>query len=383
MAIRYYRNGAATSLAVPVDNISTTITVASITGFPVQFPYTLILDPDTVLEEVVDAVSAIGSTITIVRGVDSTTSSAHSAGAVVYHGVSARDHAEANTHVNGTSNVHGSTGALVDTGSDQTVSGNKTFTGTLQTAGGPVVAIGGTQTVTGAKTFTGGLSTAGGVVVVVGGAQTVTGAKTFTGGLLTPGGAVVDLGSTQVITGNKTFGGPTANTGNEVHGGTEVHNGTETHNNTETHNGAVTFAGAAVVGGTDLAAGWVAYTPTRKNGPTGAALNTGTGALTGRYKIIGGKTCLFRISFVFGTTSDFGAGFWAFTLPFSASGTTWCGTAFVFDASASKEFSKGWRTVTGQDIVVVAESGDRISNTSPLVWAVGDEVFMSGSYELP
>jgi hypothetical protein len=104
---RFFRNGQATSLTAPVDAVSTSITVNSATSFPTQYPYTLILDPDGVLEEVVDVTAAVGNTLTVIRGVDGTTASPHSAGVQVYHGVSARDADEANDHVNKTTNIHG------------------------------------------------------------------------------------------------------------------------------------------------------------------------------------------------------------------------------------------------------------------------------------
>lgn len=181
MALRKYRNSAARTLAAPIPNPTTTsMTVDSASGFPTQFPYTLIIDPDGALEEVVDVTAAVGNVLTIVRGVDSTTPAAHAAGVKVVHGVSARDFQEANDHVNGTANVHGTTGFLVDTDSTQTVVGQKTFTGGLKTGGGNVIDTSSTQTVTGAKTFSGGLSTStGGAVVDTGSSQTVSGTKTF------------------------------------------------------------------------------------------------------------------------------------------------------------------------------------------------------------
>lgn len=188
MALRKYRNSAARTLAAPIPNSSTTsMTVDSATGFPTQFPYTLIIDPDGTLEEVVDVTGAVGNVLTVTRGVDGTAASAHAAGVRVVHGVSARDFAEANQHVNDTANVHGTTGFIVDTDSTQTVVGQKTFTGGLKTTGGNVIDTASVQSITGAKTFT-SLSTSG-------------------------GGAVVDSGSTQTVSGNKTFSGAVVNSG--------------------------------------------------------------------------------------------------------------------------------------------------------------------------
>ena len=351
MGIRYYRNGQATALSAPVDALSTSIEVDQAASFPSQRPYTLIIDPDGVLEEVVEVTDAVGTTLTVVRGVDGSTASPHSAGAIVYHGVSARDHQEANAHINGTTNVHGVSGGLVGTAGDQSIAGVKTFTGQLKTTAGDVVATGGDQTIGGVKTFSGGLKT-------------------------TAGGDVMTLGATQTVTGNKTFTG------------TETHQGTETHAGSETHSGTVTFSGDVAVGGANLNGPWNDYTPVRRNGSGGATLGVGNGTLTGRYKVIGGKTCLFEIVFVFGSTSAIGTNDYVFTLPFAPHATYWRhnGSSTLYDASAGKEFGKWWRTIGGVEVAVYAENGDRISGTgggSPLAWAAGDEIVLSGSYELP
>lgn len=156
MAIRYYKNGPARALAFPIALASdTSMTLDSVAGFPTQFPYTLIIEPDTALEEVVDVTAAVGNVLTITRGVDGTTASAHATASVVYHGISARDPREANEHVNATTNIHGRTGSLVDTDTAQSITGTKTFTTLATVAGGNVVAVGGAQTITGNKTFSG------------------------------------------------------------------------------------------------------------------------------------------------------------------------------------------------------------------------------------
>lgn len=183
MALRKYRNSAARTLAAPIPNpTATSMTVDSASGFPTQFPYTLIIDPDGTLEEVVDVTAAVGNILTVVRGVDSTTPAAHAAGVKIVHGVSARDFTEANTHVNQTTGAHGTTGSMVDTDSAQTIVGSKTFTGGLNTAPGvPVVSTQGDQTISGSKTFTSKPQVSGMALVSTTEVQTITGAKTFTG----------------------------------------------------------------------------------------------------------------------------------------------------------------------------------------------------------
>jgi hypothetical protein len=95
---------------------------------------TLVIDPDTALEEIVYAVSPSSpssTTITIIRGVDGTgtegvSGQSHSAGAKVRHMAIAVDFREANNHIEATTG-HGATGAVVGTTNTQTLT-NKTLT---------------------------------------------------------------------------------------------------------------------------------------------------------------------------------------------------------------------------------------------------------------
>jgi len=130
--------------------------------------YTVVIDPDTALEEIVDVSNySSGNTLTIARGIENSgTGVAHSAGAVIRHMVTGRDLREANDHIEGTLAGHAATTSAQLRGviSDETGSGSLVF-GTSPTITSPSITtptitsptITGTGTIT-ATTFTGNLT---------------------------------------------------------------------------------------------------------------------------------------------------------------------------------------------------------------------------------
>jgi hypothetical protein len=143
--------------------------------------FTIVIDPDTAIEEIVDATAVSGNVFTITRAIDGSTAQAHSAGAVVRHMAIGRDYREANLHIEassayndgtGTHSLHGlgsSDGDLVGTAKAQTLT-NKTIDAASNTLTG-VVTLTGTQTLTN-KTLTSPTITGTGAI-----------AGTFTGNL--------------------------------------------------------------------------------------------------------------------------------------------------------------------------------------------------------
>lgn len=124
-----------TTLTSAVTSGASTMVVASgpaLLGgvtIPAGTTFTIVIDPDTAIEEIVDATAVSTNTFTITRGIDGSSGQAHSAGAVVRHMAIGRDYREANAHIEASTGVHGisNSSSVVGTIDTQTLT-NKTLT---------------------------------------------------------------------------------------------------------------------------------------------------------------------------------------------------------------------------------------------------------------
>jgi hypothetical protein len=129
---RYYASTAKqASLSSSIDGVVTSITLDLTTGFPTNYPYSLVIDPDTNKEEIITVTSSGGgTTLNVTRGEDGTSNVAHSAGATVRHIISGRDFNEFSAHLGSTaspttSGIHGITGNVVGDTDSQTLTNKK------------------------------------------------------------------------------------------------------------------------------------------------------------------------------------------------------------------------------------------------------------------
>ena len=154
---KYSSRSQQTTLSGALTNSGTSATVVSATSLlggttlAANETFTIVIDPDTALEEIVDIKSTSGNpvsgnTLTIERGRDGSSGVAHSAGAQVRHMAIGRDYREANLHIEASSAVHGLAGSVVGTTDTQTLT-NKTIDTASNTITGAVT-LTGTQTLT-------------------------------------------------------------------------------------------------------------------------------------------------------------------------------------------------------------------------------------------
>ena len=142
---------------------------------PAGTTFTIVLDPDTAIEEIIDATAVSTNTFTITRSIDGSSAQAHSAGAVARHMAIGRDYREANQHVEATTGVHGisNSSSVVGTIDSQTLT-NKILT---------------TPVVNGAT---------------LAGAVTASATVTLTGSIVVSGGSITGLSSAGMSTSSAT-----------------------------------------------------------------------------------------------------------------------------------------------------------------------------------
>jgi hypothetical protein len=135
---KYLSTSQETTLTSAMNSSQTTMVVNSAAGLLGSITpaagetFTVVIDPDTSLEEIVDVItpSAPGSnTLTIQRSIDGTAAIAHSAGAKVRHMAIGRDFREANVHQESNLTAHAATTSaqLASVISDETGTGSLVF----------------------------------------------------------------------------------------------------------------------------------------------------------------------------------------------------------------------------------------------------------------
>jgi hypothetical protein len=143
---QYSSRSQQSTLTTAVTAGTTSITVVSGSALlggvsiPAGRTFTLVIDPDTAIEEIVDATAVSTNTFTITRAIDGSSAQEHSAGAVVRHMAIGRDYRDANLHAEATAyyndgsgtghTLHGigsGEGDVVGTGKAQTLT-NKILT---------------------------------------------------------------------------------------------------------------------------------------------------------------------------------------------------------------------------------------------------------------
>lgn len=139
----------------------------------------------------------------------------------------------------------------------------------------------------------------------------------------------------------------------------------------ETVLGDLTYDGAA----------WTTFTPSWTGSTTNPSLGNGT--VSAAYRL-DGKTCFFRMHYTYGTTTNFGSGAWAWSVPIPV---LEFGTASMFcqDQSATLRYpAVGYVTNSnvGRGATYSPSGGNAgLSSSNPFTWASADQLIIGGHYE--
>ena len=152
--------------------------------------------------------------------------------------------------------------------------------------------------------------------------------------------------------------------------------------------GALKWLTVGGIVGTDLGK-WQSYTPTWTADTTNPAIGNGT--LTGRYIVIG-KLCTYVLGMVMGSTTTYGSGDWAFSLPINAmntAGINFYGVAHLRKL-ATANYERQAQITPAESVSIInrffdptpGTNSSKISATVPFTWGEGDAFGFEITYEV-
>ena len=146
---KYSSRSQQTTLTSSITAGTTTMVVGSASalvpsGLTAGHIFTVVIDPDTAQEEIVDVSVVSTNTLTIARGIENAgTGQIHSAGAVVRHMVTGRDLRESNLHIEATGAYNDGTATHamhgIASGEGDVVGTDKSQTLTAKTLTSPII----------------------------------------------------------------------------------------------------------------------------------------------------------------------------------------------------------------------------------------------------
>ena len=128
---------------------------------------------------------------------------------------------------------------------------------------------------------------------------------------------------------------------------------------------------------------WQSYTVSWTAATTNPSIGNGT--LSGRYVQIG-KSVIYSIALVMGSTTTYGSGIWRFSLPklVANSSVRYIGQWRAYDASTGASYSGVTSLSSGNSGIIIFsrdQGSSTLSNVVPFTWASSDELFVTIVYE--
>jgi hypothetical protein len=409
VAYNYSSTAGEYTLTSPVSSSATVLQLDSVTGLP-PTPFKVVVDPGLTTEEIVKVTNVAGTTLTVVRGHDSSLAVAHSGLAKIRHMLTAEDLRLSRQHEDTATGVHGITSSVVGTSDAQALT-NKDLSSPTNTLPSNIATLTGTQALTN-KDLTTGNTFPSSLVTLTGtqalGNKDLSAASNVfptslatdaelgahTGAIAAHGvaAAIVGTTDTQTLT-NKDLSSSTNIFDTTRWGAVSCTSAgrPSTGNYTgrlayETDTSRlIRFDGTNWVYVTSLVGAWTAYSP----GVTGVGITSSTGkyrTIDGRvdfeaYVVVSGAPTGSVSIGLPGNSGSYSTGLYHIATGISkdVSAGVYNSTWGVFQPNTPSAFS-------AVELMVPASGTntalDFVSATTPIPWASGDTISIKGSYNL-
>ncbi|TQS29122.1 hypothetical protein [Microbispora sp. KK1-11] len=130
----------------------------------------------------------------------------------------------------------------------------------------------------------------------------------------------------------------------------------------------------------DLYSPWTYYAPAWSASTTAPVLGNGT--LVGAY-LPAGKTVYLRLRLQIGSGTNVGSGAWSFSLPTDAQPAFIQGMqGFVANAGGTVRWPMTAFLTTANGIERMGISNNIVGSAVPFAWAAGDQLVLTGAYEI-
>lgn len=127
---------------------------------------------------------------------------------------------------------------------------------------------------------------------------------------------------------------------------------------------------------------WTAFTPSWTAATTNPTLGNGT--MSCAYSVMG-KTAFARFKIVWGSTTNSGSGLYGLSLPAAVTPVdTEAITGFISNSAGTVRHTITGFLTPGSGVfrIALGNGSSGVSNSSPFAWATGDQMVLTGCYEI-
>ncbi len=138
----------------------------------------------------------------------------------------------------------------------------------------------------------------------------------------------------------------------------------------------ITDNSTGLAGGNRIEIPETSYTPTWTGASGNPAIENGT--LSGSWKRTG-QSCKVNISLVVGSETTFGTGTWSFSVPYTSARYS-TGSVFIFDSGTRYYVGIAVIDASTSVVYIVPEGSNLVNASTPMTWAVEDQMYLDIEY---